>query len=170
VERRKSAPGKPFRQQFCYRFPKNAELNLFCERCDEWADAKKWPACSKAGGQEFLSIFPFVLAFRGSELNKDNSKAICCCCRLLCGGPYDREEPRLSKEVQALALLIQYPEWTDKRIAEAISVSRTTLYTWPKFRAAKAWLKSQRQAIPRGFKTTEGSLEAYADEDEDESS
>src|SRR5262245_54576770 len=96
------------------------------------------------------------------------------------GSPSKRGQPRLqrlaeqadvgrelsiSKLAHALALLIEHPEWPDIRIAKAIHVSRSTLYTWWQFRAAKAWLKSGRQELPRGTKAPDGTLEAYLKED-----
>lgn len=61
---------------------------------------------------------------------------------------------------KACALLLAYPHWPDKRIADAVGCSRTTLYRWPRFQAARA---AQRGQLPRGSKTKDGHLEAWHD-------
>ena len=50
----------------------------------------------------------------------------------------------LTGEAKALAVLVQHPEWNDKQIAEAAGCSRTSLYRWGKFKAAREVLRSRR--------------------------
>jgi DNA-binding XRE family transcriptional regulator len=67
-------------------------------------------------------------------------------------------------EALALAMLVKYPDWTDKKIAKAIGVSRTTLYDWPNFRKAKETLKQGKNDLPNGSKDGEtGDMEAWDD-------
>ncbi len=41
-------------------------------------------------------------------------------------------------QARALGVLAAHPDWTVSAVAKATGVSRTTLYTWPKFRTARA--------------------------------
>ena len=73
------------------------------------------------------------------------------------------ESETLSGEAKAIALLVQYPEWTDTKIAETVPCSRTTLYTWPRFMAARK-AKKQNSRPPSGRKDREsGRIEAVDD-------
>src|SRR5262245_33198196 len=72
----------------------------------------------------------------------------------------------LTKEEQALGLLIAHPEWTNTQLAKALCISRTTLYGWTKFQLARAWLKGLKERLPRGSKTNDGRLEAYVRDDQ----
>lgn len=69
----------------------------------------------------------------------------------------------LTGEAKALALLAHHPDWTDKRIAEAVPCARTTLYTWKRFVAGREAMK-QHARPPRGWKGRESSrIEAVDD-------
>jgi hypothetical protein len=80
----------------------------------------------------------------------------------------------IDQESLAIALLFQQPDWSIADIARQLAVDRKTLYKWPSFRHAaelKGLLKPRRPqaaAMPRGHKTCDGRVEAYADEDEGE--
>lgn len=50
----------------------------------------------------------------------------------------------MSREARALAVLTEHPDWTDKQIAEAAGVNRTTLYTYSRFKQARAVLQSDK--------------------------
>ncbi|MFH0983757.1 MAG: hypothetical protein V2A79_19755 [Planctomycetota bacterium] len=63
----------------------------------------------------------------------------------------DGETPELTGEAKALGLLVAHPTWTDKKIAKATGVNRTTLYTWEKFKGARAMLR-----FGEGQYTTDG--------------
>lgn len=55
----------------------------------------------------------------------------------------------LTSEEKALAALVAHPGWTDTRIASYVGCSRTSLYRWPRYIAAREALESGRQQIPR---------------------
>jgi len=71
----------------------------------------------------------------------------------------DSEE--LTGEAKALALLVQHPEWSNVKIAKEVPCSRTTLYTWQKFVAAREALSQGRRQMPRGTKDDDHNLEAW---------
>lgn len=76
----------------------------------------------------------------------------------------DQDRPKVEKvekECLAVSLLMQHPDWTDTQIASEVGVARTTLYDWPKFKTAKAALKSGRKEFPKGCKDSEGNIEAF---------
>lgn len=74
----------------------------------------------------------------------------------------ERNENKFSGETLALAMLVEHPEWTDKKIAEAVGVNRTTLYDWPNFKKAKEALKQGKKKFPRGSKNSKtGDMEAW---------
>jgi hypothetical protein len=80
--------------------------------------------------------------------------------------------PKIDLEAQALALLFQQRNWSLAQIADHLGVNRKTLYKWPKFREAaelRGLLKprgSKAGSPPRGHKTRERMIEAYAEEEE----
>ncbi len=77
-------------------------------------------------------------------------------------------------EVQGIALLFKHEHWSLAEIAEQLKVDRKTLYKWKKFRQAAELcgrLKPRGPkdaAPPRGHKTRDGQVEAYADMDVDD--
>ena len=71
---------------------------------------------------------------------------------------------RPSKEALALATLADHPDWTDTRIAKEARCSRTTLYTFTKFMAAKAILQEGKNNLPRGNKYPDHDTEAWDNE------
>ena len=73
----------------------------------------------------------------------------------------NKQQEELTGEAKALALLVQHPEWTDTAIAEAVPCSRTTLYDWPKYMAAREALRQGRGQKPRGTRDADGNLEAW---------
>lgn len=75
--------------------------------------------------------------------------------------PTATQSPREDKEALALALLLKHPDWTDTRIASEVGVARTTVYDWPRFKAAKLALKSGKHDMPKGYREEDGNLEAY---------
>jgi hypothetical protein len=50
----------------------------------------------------------------------------------------------VSKKTKALAILFEHPEWSDTRIACEVPCSRTTLYSWDEFRAAREAMQGGR--------------------------
>lgn len=74
----------------------------------------------------------------------------------------------LSKEARAIAALMDHPEWTDKRIAEAAGCSRQSLYEMPHFVMAKEILKKGKKGVPKGTKDRHGNVEAWREDDESE--
>lgn len=65
---------------------------------------------------------------------------------------------QLKGESKALALLVQHPDWTNKKIAEEVGCSRTTVYKWKNFMSAR---KAIAGSIPRGSKNGKtGGIEA----------
>ena len=77
-------------------------------------------------------------------------------------------------EVQGIALLFKHEDWSLAEIAEHLRVDRKTLYKWKKFRQAAELCgrlkpRGPKDAgPPRGHKTRDGQLEAYADIDVDD--
>lgn len=63
-------------------------------------------------------------------------------------------------EAEALAFLAKHPEWTNKQIAEAVGCNEKSLYRMPTFRKARAIGKSARSNVPRGYKDSEGNIDA----------
>ena len=63
-----------------------------------------------------------------------------------------------SKEATALALLVDHPDWTTKRIADEAGCSRSLLEHSPKFRGARAAQKREPRKVQRDPRT--GNLEA----------
>ena len=83
-------------------------------------------------------------------------------------GAADKDEDdgdRLTNESKAIGFLREHPDWSDTRIAEAVGVHRTTLYTWPAYMQAKAAVKSARRRLPRGWKNKRGDVEAWDSDD-----
>lgn len=58
-------------------------------------------------------------------------------------------EDVLTGEGKAVAILMEHPEWSDKRIAAEVPCARQTLYTWSKFQAARQAMKSGRERYER---------------------
>lgn|GEM_PF-1500205 len=82
-----------------------------------------------------------------------------------------RSNTGLTKLEQALALLVNHPDWTDTRIAGAVGVHRTTLYKpkWRTFQRAREAILSGRDELPSGSKSGRtGLLEAWDQVGEDE--
>lgn len=91
------------------------------------------------------------------------------------GGPSPAEQSNLSDtgvtgnagdgldgEARVLAILVQHPEWSDTMIAKEARLSRTTLYRYPRYKAARAMGRhAGKAALPKGYKTKDGELEAY---------
>lgn len=73
----------------------------------------------------------------------------------------------LSKEALALAVLVDHPDWTHKRIAEAAGCHEKSLNRMKKFMAAKAALEQGQSGIPRGSKAKDGTIEAWDERDGD---
>jgi hypothetical protein len=78
----------------------------------------------------------------------------------------------VDKEALALALLFQQPDWSIEQIAARVRVNRKTLYKWKQFRdaaerAGKLKPRGLKARTPRrGYRTSDGGIEAYQDEDE----
>lgn len=51
----------------------------------------------------------------------------------------------IEKEALALAWLQMHPEWSDEQIAAKIGISRTSIYRFEKYKAARSLLKEGRQ-------------------------
>lgn len=58
-------------------------------------------------------------------------------------------EEVLSGEAKAVAILMDHPEWSDSRIAAEVPCHRSTLYTWPKYVAARKAMKMGRGKYER---------------------
>jgi hypothetical protein len=67
----------------------------------------------------------------------------------------------LKKESQAIACLVEHPDWTDTRIAEEVGVHRSTLYTWNTFQLAKSARKAEKKRHRRGWKNNQGEMDAW---------
>ncbi len=61
----------------------------------------------------------------------------------------DGDKTELTGEAKALALLVQHPEWNDTEIASHVPCSRTSLYRWPRYTAAREALRAGRKDRPR---------------------
>jgi hypothetical protein len=80
--------------------------------------------------------------------------------------PTHRRRNGPSKQALAITCLSMHPEWTDAQIAEEVGVNRTTLYKWAAFQKAKERMGKNRERMPKGYKSREGAVEAYRDDDE----
>lgn len=106
----------------------------------------------------FAEIFEWAIAWSDREklrarISSSNDKIV------KAGGP------KLQKEALAVALLVQHPDWTNSKIADAVGCARTSLNRWPRFKLARAALQSGRPNLPRGQKDDEtGDIEAWDDE------
>lgn len=70
---------------------------------------------------------------------------------------------REEKQALAVGLLVKHPDWSATRIAEYVGVDRRTLYHWAGFQTAwRAARAKDRQAIPRGSKSKDRTVEAYS--------
>jgi hypothetical protein len=69
------------------------------------------------------------------------------------------------RKAMALGLRYLYPDMTDDEIAQTAGVSRRTLFRWEEYTTLKKALRDVYRR-PRGFKTREGNLEAWDEEDE----
>jgi len=78
----------------------------------------------------------------------------------------DDSEPLATpdKETLALVALHKHPDWTNRKIAEAVGCNRTTLYTFKRFMAAREILKQGKNDLPRGSKYPEENIEAWDNE------
>jgi hypothetical protein len=68
--------------------------------------------------------------------------------------------PAIDGETHALAVLAKNPDWTDKQIAKAVGINRTSLYRYEKFKLARKLCKGARQQElrnkrPRGTRTVD---------------
>lgn len=73
-----------------------------------------------------------------------------------------KEQVKLSKEQEALAILVKYPDWTNKQIAQRIGVHEKSLSRWPVFQSAREAQKTGRKDFPNGSKDGQtGDLEAW---------
>jgi hypothetical protein len=81
--------------------------------------------------------------------------------------------PAIDQEALAIALLFKRPDLSLPGIASEVGVGRQTLYKWPSFlEAAKAAGKYKpkgqcRDALPRGFKPADGTVEAWHDTEDE---
>ena len=87
--------------------------------------------------------------------------------RVLFDEPATDDDPQASVEQRALAVLVNHPDWTVKRIALEVSATREYLSSksCPKFKAARAAIRES--SIPAGTKTKTGEMEAAGDDDLD---
>jgi hypothetical protein len=68
-------------------------------------------------------------------------------------------------EERALALLVAHPEWSDTQIAKKVGVSRTSVYRWERFKAARKAMRTT-ESIPKGTKNGKtGDIEAWSDDE-----
>jgi hypothetical protein len=69
----------------------------------------------------------------------------------------------VSAEANAIAILIDNPEWSNTRIAKEAGIYRTTLYDFPKFMEARRLQKEEgKKSLPGGSKDGEtGTMEAW---------
>jgi hypothetical protein len=68
--------------------------------------------------------------------------------------------PDAGKQSQALACLVEHPDWTNKQIARHIGCHVKSLSRFQKFLKAKAALAGGKADRPKGRKTRDGSIEA----------
>lgn len=71
-----------------------------------------------------------------------------------------KAEDGLDKQTLAVAVLVEHPEWSDTRVAEAIGVSRTTLYksNWATYQKTRRLIRARSPRL-KGSKK-DGSIEA----------
>jgi hypothetical protein len=73
-----------------------------------------------------------------------------------------KKQVKLSKEQQALAVLVKHPDWTNKQIADEIGAHEKSLSRWSIFQKAKEAQKTVRKDFPEGSKDGQtGDLEAW---------
>jgi hypothetical protein len=72
------------------------------------------------------------------------------------------EAQPVNKELFAIAYLAGNPNATQQEVADAVGVTRQTLYDWAQYQEARNRLRGTRP--PRGHRTDDGDLEAYDDE------
>lgn len=75
----------------------------------------------------------------------------------------------MSKQARALAVKTEHPDWSDAKIAEAAGCHVKSLYRWKLFVRAKAMLKEGRGGLPKGRKAKDKPMEAWDDDDGEES-
>lgn len=72
----------------------------------------------------------------------------------------EKQSPKL--ETKAIAVLMEHPDWTNKKIAKVIGCHEKSLSRFERFRASRALLKKQgKDSIYRGYKDKEGNIDAY---------
>jgi predicted DNA-binding protein (UPF0251 family) len=80
------------------------------------------------------------LSFCGARRDAGrDERPICDVLKWADGAPKEGEaQVTATGEALAVVKMIEHPDWTDEKIAKEIGVSRTTLYDWPQFKAARA--------------------------------
>lgn len=116
-----------------------------------WRDVARLPTIDR----EFLDRTARQCRFLADLLSEQDPPAV------KGGDSASDGAPELSAEERALALLVRHPEWTQTKMAEAVGVSRQTLYRFSQYQTAREALESGRTDIPRGFKDADGNLEAW---------
>lgn len=66
----------------------------------------------------------------------------------------------------ALALITEHPEWTIKKIAQTVGVTRRTLYNWETFQNVWKLMRAKAGTLPSGFRNANGDVEAIQMEEE----
>jgi hypothetical protein len=67
-----------------------------------------------------------------------------------------------TKEGKALSLLLSHPDWSDKEVARETGCSREYLYRLPRYRAARAALRSGRNERRKGFCDKNGLVDGFS--------
>jgi hypothetical protein len=73
-----------------------------------------------------------------------------------------KDDKFITGEQRALCLLLNHPNWTDKKIAKEVGVNRTSLYRWGSYKNARMRIKEEgKKGLLKGYKTQDGDIEAY---------
>lgn len=79
-----------------------------------------------------------------------------------------KQAKKAKQLAEALILLQQHPDWSDREIAKRVCVHPATLGRWPEYKALKANQSKTEKDIPRGFKNScTGDMDAWHDESDD---
>jgi hypothetical protein len=78
------------------------------------------------------------------------------------GGPVPTA-PKVDPVALAIALMKDHPEWSARKLAEAVGCSHTTLTRSALFRTAKA-LAGDKRSLPKGWRLPDGRIEARGDD------
>jgi len=77
-------------------------------------------------------------------------------------GAIPGNKSEMTGEARAMAVLIDHPDWTNKKIAKEIGINSRSLSRYKKFKAARDFAKEAgKDVLPKGHRAADGDLEAY---------